>query len=116
MRDYRELRVFHDAHELVKRVYGLTRQFPESERFGLISQMQRAAVSVPSNIVEGCGRNSTKEYLRFLEIAYASACELRYQLLLARELELGPPKPEVEELAEQVSKQLGRLIQSLGAL
>lgn len=114
MRNHRELRVFQDAHRLVKEVYLLTRFFPDSERFGLISQMQRAVVSVTCNIVEGCGRTSTKEYVRFLEIAYSSSCEVSYQLLLARELKLGEIPADVEELATVVSKQLGKLIQSLG--
>jgi four helix bundle protein len=113
MRDHRELRVFQDAHGLVKRVYLACRKLPPEERFGLTSQIQRAATSITSNIVEGCGRNSTKEYLRFLEIAYSSSCELSYQLLLVRELELGVNDPELEELSSAVSRQLIRLIQSL---
>ena len=114
MRDHRQLRVFQDAHQLVKAVYVLTRAFPKEEQFGLTSQVRRSASSVPFNIVEGSGRASTKEYLRFLEIAYSSCQELCYQLLLVREMEVALVPPEVEQLSDVVSKQLAKLIQSLG--
>ncbi len=113
MRDYRQLRVFQDAHQLVKQVYRVTKSFPIEERFGLTSQLQRSVVSIASNIVEGSSRSSTKEYRRFLEIAYASSCEASYQLFLAKELELSSIEPELEDRADHVSKQLARLIQSL---
>lgn len=71
---------------LAGEVYKLTSQFPDSEKFGLISQMQRAAVAIPSNIAEGSKRNHRAEYLQFLAIASGSAAELETQLLLARDL------------------------------
>ena len=99
-------------HALVLRVYLATRTFPIEERFGIVSQMRRAAVSVPSNIVEGCSRESLKEYVRFLDIALGSARELRYQLQLSRELELGDTT-EVEALASEVCRLLSGLSSSL---
>jgi four helix bundle protein len=83
---HENLRVFHLADELVLCVYASTRQLPAEERFGLQSQMRRAAVSVVSNIVEGAGRGSQREYCTFLRYAYASAKELEYQLSLCDRL------------------------------
>ena len=83
MRNYKKLRAFELADELVVAIYHCTKSFPNDERFGLTSQMRRAAVSIPSNIVEGSSRNTLAEYLRFLDIAYGSACELEYQVNLA---------------------------------
>jgi four helix bundle protein len=88
VRDHRKLRAFELADELAVRVYQVTAHFPADERFGLTAQMRRAAVSIPSNIVEGCARHSKRDYLRFLDIAYGSACELQYQATLARRLGL----------------------------
>jgi len=72
MRDHTKLRAFELADEVAILTYRETRNFPKDEMYGLTSQMRRAAVSVPSNIVEGCARESQSEYLRFLEIAFAS--------------------------------------------
>lgn len=85
-RDHRKLRVFELSDELVKMVYRATRTFPRQEMFGLTSQMRRAAVSVPANIVEGCSRSSENEYVHFLGIAKASLQELGYYLDLSRDL------------------------------
>jgi four helix bundle protein len=86
MRDHTKLRAFELADEVAILIYRETLGFPKEEMYGLISQMRRAAVSVPSNIVEGCARESQAEYLRFLEIAFGSARELHYQFSLARRL------------------------------
>ena len=86
MRDHKKLRAFQLADELTLSVYSVTRLFPKDELFGLTSQMRRAAVSVPSNIVEGCARESQNEYLRFLEIAFGSLRELHYQFGLSERL------------------------------
>jgi four helix bundle protein len=86
MRDHRKLRAFELADELALGTYRGTKNFPPDEQFGLTSQMRRAAVSIASNIVEGCGRRSEADYLRFLEMAHASARELNYQLSLAARL------------------------------
>lgn len=86
MRDHRQLRAFQLADELVLTVYKVTRNFPSDELYGLRSQIRRSAVSVPSNIVEGCGRASQNEYVRFLDIAFGSLRELAYQLELSHRL------------------------------
>jgi four helix bundle protein len=86
MRDYRKLRAFELADELVLMVYRTTKTFPKEELFGLTSQLRRAAVSIASNIVEGSGRESEAEYVRFLNMAYSSASEVCYQLSLAYRL------------------------------
>jgi four helix bundle protein len=80
---FRELRVWQLAMDVTEKVYQLTADFPKSEIYGLSSQMRRSAVSIPSNIAEGQGRDSTKEFLHFLAIAFGSICELETQLLIA---------------------------------
>lgn len=86
MRDHTKLRAFILADELAVLIYRVTLLFPKEELYGLTSQMRRAAVSVASNIVEGCARESQIEYLRFLEIAFGSLRELHYQFGLAMRL------------------------------
>jgi len=75
--------------ELAEASYEVTREFPASERYGLASQIQRSAVSIPSNIAEGSGRNSSGDFIRFLRIAYGSSCELETQALIAGRIDLG---------------------------
>jgi four helix bundle protein len=86
MGDYQSLKVWEKAHEITLRVYQITTCFPDAERYGLTSQLRRAASSIPANIAEGCGRNSDAELARFCRIALGSANELSYHLLLARDL------------------------------
>ena len=83
MRDHTKLKAFVLADEVAVLIYRITIQFPKEEIYGLTSQMRRSGVSVPSNIVEGCARESQVEYLRFLEIAFSSLWELHYQFGLA---------------------------------
>ena len=86
MRDHTKLRTFELADEVALLVYQITAKFPRGEQYGLTSQIRRAAVSVPSNIVEGCARESLADYLRFLNIVFGSLRELHYQLSLADRL------------------------------
>ncbi|MBT9131092.1 MAG: hypothetical protein DDT41_01392 [candidate division WS2 bacterium] len=114
MRDHTKLRAFELADEVAVLIYRATRGFPKEEIYGLTSQMRRAAVSVPSNIVEGCARESQSEYLRFLEIAFGSARELHYQFSLASRLgytnELDVP--ECNSKMVETEKVLSALIRS----
>ncbi|MGC9260836.1 MAG: four helix bundle protein [Phycisphaerae bacterium] len=87
MKDFRRLSVWEKAHGVALGVYKSTRGFPADERYGLTSQLRRAGASIPTNIAEGCGRNSDGELARFLEIAMGSASEVEYLLLLAHELD-----------------------------
>jgi four helix bundle protein len=88
MKDFRKLEVWEKAHHLTLEVYKTTKAFPKDEQYGLISQIRRCSVSIPSNIAEGCGREGETEFGRFLQIAMGSASELEYQLLLSRDLGL----------------------------
>ena len=115
MRDHTKLRAFELADELVILIYRATRQFPKEEIFGLVSQMRRAAVSVPSNIVEGCARESQAEYLRFLEIAFGSLRELHYQFDLSKRLGYldGYDISGCETKFVETEKVLGALLRSM---
>ncbi len=86
MRDHTKLRAFHLADEMALIIYKATKNFPREEIYGLKSQMRRAAVSVPSNIVEGCTRKNQADYRRFLEIAFGSLKEVHYQFDLSKRL------------------------------
>lgn len=86
MRDFRELKVTPKAHALTLAIYTATAGFPEDERFGLTSQLRRAAASIGYNIAEGCGRDSDPDFGRFLQMAMGSASEVEYELWLARDL------------------------------
>ena len=88
MKNFKELNVWEKAHVLTKKIYQSTSTFPREELYGLTSQIRRACASVPTNIAEGCGRNSDAELARFLEIAMGSASELEYLLLLTHDLKL----------------------------
>lgn len=102
-RDPKKLKAFELADALCLRTYEVTARFPREELFGLSSQMRRAAVSVPSNIVEGCSRSSKVEYARFLEIAHASARELEYQISLSARLKYVPDGTTLTALTELAS-------------
>jgi four helix bundle protein len=90
MQNYRDLKVWQRSHQVTLAVYRISQRFPQSELYGLTSQMRRAASSVPANIAEGCGRSTDADFLRFLQIALGSAHELDYHLLLAHDLNLIP--------------------------
>ena len=112
MQNASNLEVTERALNLAVETYRLTKSFPPEERFGLISQMRRAAVSVGSNIAEGCGRNTNKEFVAFLHIAMGSASELRFQLHIAETLGFSTPDSilATRQLADQVMRMLSRLI------
>lgn len=86
MHNYKGLKIWHRSIELVEQVYILTDQIPKNEIYGLIGQIKRSAVSVPSNIAEGAGRSSDKEFIRYLSISTGSLNELNTQLVIARRL------------------------------
>ena len=113
MRDHTKLGVFHFADQLVLMVYVQTRAFPKDEMFCLTSQMRRSALSVPSNIVEGCARHSEPDYLHFLDMAYGSARELQYQISVAERLGYLKQADEIKLLSEKTAKQLNALICAL---
>jgi four helix bundle protein len=103
MHNFKKLVVWRRSMILTRQCYDLTRGFPNLERYGLSSQIQRSAVSIPSNIAEGAGRASNKEFVRFLRIAHGSACELETQLLVAGDLGYSPHtqvNPITKETAE----------------
>ncbi len=103
MGDYRRVAAWQRAHELTLAAYRVTRPLPKEELYGLTSQIRRAASSIPTNIAEGCGRNSDAELARFLSIAIGSANELDYLLLLAHDLGY-VPTPDYEPLAQETQE------------
>ena len=86
MRNFRDLEVWQSSVLFVKRIYIITDTFPKEEKFGLVSQINRCAVSIPSNIAEGCSRTSQKDFSRFLQISLGSAFELETQIEIAKEI------------------------------
>ena len=117
MRDHTKLRAYELADDLAVMIYSMTRNLPKEEIYGLTSQMRRAAVSVASNIVEGCARGSQIEYHRFLEIAFGSLRELNYQFSLA--IRLGYIKEQDDTISNcksklaEAEKVLGSLIRTM---
>lgn len=105
---YKQLNVWQRSIELVKQLYRLTQLFPSREQFGIISQMRRAAISIPSNIAEGYGRRSHKEYLQYYSIAYGSALELETQLIISRQLNFS--KNENFILSENLLNEVIRML------
>ncbi|MFZ5517564.1 MAG: four helix bundle protein [Candidatus Zhuqueibacterota bacterium] len=117
MKDFRKLNVWQKSHELTLQIYKNTRAFPKEEIYGLTSQIRRSSISIPSNIAEGCGRNSDLDFARFLQIAMGSASELEYQTLLAYDLHYLDENTYIKLLneIEEVKKMLAGLIQKLKA-
>jgi four helix bundle protein len=97
---HHQLQVWKKAIEFVKMVYQITNEFPEEEKFGLVSQMRRSAISIASNISEGAGRNNKKEFNQFLGIAQGSSSELETQIIISRELGFMKEKLAVELIIE----------------
>ena len=111
IRTYRDLLVWQKAMTLVTEVYRLSRRFPKEETYGLTSQIRRCGVSVPSNIAEGCGRNSTSDYVRFLRMAMGSLYELQTQAEIARNL--GYLDDDAFEGMYASSREIERMMSSL---
>jgi four helix bundle protein len=112
-RPHERLDVWRDSMELVEMIYEISGVFPDSERFGLTSQIRRAAVSIPSNIAEGAARRSTPEYLRFLSIARGSLSELATQAQIANRLGYSATSPKLDERIDLVFARLTALMNAL---
>jgi len=117
VRNFRELKVWEKAHQLTLSVYRTTTDFPAEEKFGLTSQLRRAAAAIPANIAEGCGRAGERELARFLQIAMGSASELEYHLLLAHDLEFVDTASyqQLHECTTEVKRMLTSFIRKLTA-
>ncbi len=117
MKDFRDLQVWHKAHALTLMVYESTVAFPDSERFGLTSQLRRSAASVPANLAEGCGRGSDADLRRFLQMAMGSASETEYHILLAHDLGFlaGTTYARLTDDAQEVKRMLASFISKLSA-
>jgi four helix bundle protein len=115
IKSFRDLVVWQKAMDLVERIYAITAQFPPEERYALTSQLKRASVSVPSNIAEGYGRNSTVDYIRFLQISLGSLFELDTQLELSNRLGFASEDAAQDalELCAEIEKMLVTLISKL---
>jgi four helix bundle protein len=111
MQPFVDLKVWQRSHKLTLEIYRLTATFPADERFGLISQIRRAAVSVPSNIAEGSRRSHTRDYARFLNIAEGSAAEISYLMILSRDLGFVD-----QERAHNILAELDEILRMLYAL
>ncbi len=116
IKSFRDLEVWQYGIRLVKKIYLVTAKFPKEETYGLTSQMRRSAVSIPSNIAEGKGRQTRNEYIRFLYIASGSIAELETQIVIAKELSYIDIKMEeelIKEYLNPVIKMIKKLINSL---
>lgn len=111
IKTYKELIVWQKSVELVKEIYILTDKFPKSEIYGITSQMRRASISVPSNIAEGYGRKSQKEYSQFYATSYGSALELETQLIISKELKF--LKPEAFRKGESLLMEVLKMLNSM---
>ena len=115
MRNYKNYTVWQDGHQLTLLIYNLTKQFPKEELFGLTGQLRRATSSIPTNVAEGCGRESDADFRRFLVIAHGSATEVEYLLFLSFELNYISKEEylRLNDLIEILRKQLHTLIKKL---
>lgn len=112
MKNFRDLLVWKKSHETTLAIYRTTKSFPKEELYALTSQIRRAASSIPANIAEGCGRQGNAEFARFLQIAFGSANELEYHLLLARDLQILDSRQhqELETKVCEVKRMLASLL------
>lgn len=115
MSDYKKLKVWKYSHQLAIDIYKITNDFPEEEKFGIISQLRRASCSIPTNIAEGCGQIDNGNLVRFLGIAKGSAFETEYQLLLSKDLSFITKEQYdlIDEKIKYIIRMLTQLINSL---
>jgi four helix bundle protein len=115
MKNFRDLQIWNRSHGLTLEIYRLTQSFPKTETHGLVSQMRRSSSSIPTNIAEGCGRNTEKDFARFLDNAMGSASEFEYQLILAYDLQYIPQDTYDQTNAElnEIKRMLNAFIQKL---
>lgn len=114
MKNYKELIIWQKGIEIVKKTYLLAKLFPGEEKYGMVSQVTRAAVSIPANIAEGSSRQSDKDYARFLQLALGSAFEIQTYLIIARELEwVTQELTELDALIEEEIKMIHKFINTL---
>lgn len=113
MHHFKDLKVWQRSHALVLEIYRLTKSFPKDERFGIVSQLRRAAASVPTNIAEGVKRRGKQDYARFLNIAEGSLVETEYLILLSRDLGYLPSEDSMMPLAE--AAEIARMLSALRA-
>jgi four helix bundle protein len=112
IKTHKDLKLWKEAMALAKGIYELTRDFPKEETYGLVSQIRRAAVSIPSNLAEGAARNSNKEFIQYLYVSLGSLAELETQLLLSRDLGYAQSE-EINGRVERVRRLLLGLIRHL---
>ena len=115
MKNYKELIIWQRGIEIVRKIYLIAKQFPKEEKFGIVPQITRAAVSIPANIAEGSSRNSDRDYARFLQISLGSAFEVQTYFIIAKEMKWtkGESIVEVELLVEEEIKMIHRFIDTL---
>ena len=115
MKSYKELEVWQKSIDLVTEIYSITKDFPNEEKYGIISQIRRSAISVPANIAEGWGRNSTKEYIQFLYIARSSLLELETHFIISNNIKYINKiiLNKIQKKIESIAMMLNRLISSL---
>ena len=114
LRDFKKLDIWHEAHQLVLKVYKETQSFPKEEVYGLTSQLRRSVVSIPNNIAEGCGRKSKKELYHFLNISMGSSSEVEYLLFLAQDLNyLHKEYSELNQMLMKLRKMLNVFMQQI---
>ncbi|MEP0366641.1 MAG: four helix bundle protein [Cyclobacteriaceae bacterium] len=111
MRDYTKYDIWNDGIDICVKVYELTESFPDVEKFGLISQLRRASVSIPSNFAEGCSRSTEKDFKRFIEISLGSAFEMKTQLIISNRLGFVP-----ESILIDFTNSINKLSKQLNAL
>ena len=117
MRNFYDYEIWQKSIEITKAIYTLTKMLPESEKYGLLSQMRRAAVSISSNIAEGSSRSSDKDFARFLEISIGSSFELETQVIIGKEISYfkDVDTKEILEDLHSLQKQISKLIRKLVA-